>query len=119
MNWYISGLKKYVQFEGRAGRSEFWMFVLMWWIVICVLGLTSIASQTLAMVVDGVYIVATFLPGLAVLVRRLHDTDRAGTFCFFALIPYLGAIAVAIVAAVPGTVGPNRYGPDPMSPTGR
>jgi uncharacterized membrane protein YhaH (DUF805 family) len=53
-----------------------------------------------------------FLPGLAVLVRRLHDINCSGWFVLLALIPYLGGLALFVMSLLSGTKGPNNYGPD-------
>jgi hypothetical protein len=53
------------------------------------------------------------LPSWAVLVRRLHDTDRPGWFVLIVLIPVLGAVVLLVTLASRGTEGPNHYGPDP------
>jgi uncharacterized membrane protein YhaH (DUF805 family) len=119
-----SGFQNYANFSGRAARPAYW-----WWV------LFSIVVSLLAAVVDvvlgssiitaadtrGVGIVGTIvglallLPGLAVLVRRLHDTDRSGWWFFITLIPILGAIVLLVFLAMPGTPGDNRYGPSPST----
>ena len=59
------------------------------------------------------YALGTFLPFLAVEVRRLHDTGRAGWWWLFGLIPVLGWIVLVVFCATDGVAGDNRYGPDP------
>jgi uncharacterized membrane protein YhaH (DUF805 family) len=61
---------------------------------------------------------ATFLPGLAVAVRRLHDIDRTGWWILLALIPLVGAIVLIIWYCTKGTDGPNRFGPNPLPAAG-
>ena len=58
------------------------------------------------------YALATFLPFLAVEVRRLHDTGRTGWWWLFGLVPVLGQIVLVIFCAAHGAAGDNRYGPD-------
>lgn len=62
---------KYVVFEGRALRSEFWYFQLF--VVIVQLVLNAILPP-----LAGAFGLAVLLPGLAVGARRLHDTGRSG-----------------------------------------
>src|SRR5262249_13140731 len=57
-------------------------------------------------------VVAFFLPSLAVLVRRLHDTDRSGWWVFISFVPLIGYI-VLIVFACTGSGPPNRWGDGP------
>ena len=62
-----------------------------------------------------VYILAVFLPGLGVSVRRLHDTNKSGWMILIALIPIIGAIWLIILYATEGDKGDNPYGPDPKA----
>jgi uncharacterized membrane protein YhaH (DUF805 family) len=61
------------------------------------------------------YGLATFIPNLAVTVRRLHDQDKSGWWILIALIPIIGGIWLLILYFVEGTRGPNRFGPDPKA----
>jgi uncharacterized membrane protein YhaH (DUF805 family) len=54
---------------------------------------------------------ATILPGVAVMVRRLHDIDRSGWWWLIAFIPLVGAILLIVWLCTRGTPGPNRFGP--------
>ena len=65
-------------------------------------------------VIDALFGLATILPSLAVAVRRLHDLDRTGWWIFIGLIPLIGWIILIIWYCTRGTVGPNRFGPDPL-----
>ena len=121
MNWYFEVWKKYAVFEGRARRKEYWFFQLFNVLAIIVLAVldatlenTGPATDFLG-VLSGLYILASFLPGLAVLVRRLHDTNRSGWFSLLGFIPLVGLI-VLIFVIEDGTPGPNKYGPDPKQP---
>ncbi len=67
-----------------------------------------------------------FIPSIAVTIRRLHDRDMSGWWYgglwiagFIPLVNILaifGYLALLVVLCLPGTEGPNRYGPDPMDP---
>ena len=113
-------LSRYVQFSGRAPRSEYWYFVLFTIII-------SVTANIIDAIIFGlgysilspIASLGLFLPGLAVLVRRLHDTDRSGWWWLLALVPIIGIIIVLVWICTRGTQGPNRYGPDPLgAPTG-
>lgn len=109
MNWYVAVLKNYVGFAGRAGRSEFWMFVLFNIVIDIVLTIVdaAIGSQLLA----GLYGLAVLLPSLAVGVRRLHDTGRAGWWILLGIIPIIGWIILIVFYAAEGQAADNQYGP--------
>ena len=117
MNWYLQALKKYAVFEGRATRQEYWMYVLfnaiaavVFVIVDTVLG-TSSSGMPFGML-TAVYLVGTILPSLAVLVRRLHDTNRSGWWVLLSAVPF-GGIVLLVFAIQDSDAGPNQYGPNP------
>lgn len=64
----------------------------------------------------ALYSLAVLVPSLAVLVRRLHDTNRSGWWFFIALIPIVGPIVLLVWLATEGTYGANDYGYDPKDP---
>ena len=74
MNWYVEVLKKYAVFSGRARRKEYWMFFLFNIIIAFVLGFIEGLAGSSGLI--GIfYTLAVLIPGIAVSVRRLHDTD--------------------------------------------
>lgn len=111
MNWYLAALKKYVDFTGRARRTEYWMFTLFTFLI-------SVALMLVDTVVGTVFLGTLFslgmlLPGLAVSVRRLHDTGRGGLWLLLVLVPVLGAIVLLIFFVQDSKPGANAYGPNP------
>lgn len=118
MKYYLLAFKKYLQFSGRSNRSEYWYFVLFHVIfVVVALILDTIMGSSLAGTPYGMiyllYILVTFLPGLALTVRRLHDTDKSGWWVLISIIPLIGSIWLLVYLATEGTKGENKYGPDP------
>jgi uncharacterized membrane protein YhaH (DUF805 family) len=61
------------------------------------------------------YLILLGIPGLAVSIRRLHDTDRSGWWWWLSLVPF-GSVVVLVFHALPGTAGPNQFGPVPGHP---
>ena len=104
----ISCFSKYVTFSGRAPRSEYWYFALFNFIVGC--ALLAISAK-----LNSCFSVLVFLPGLAVMIRRLHDKNRSGWWCLLAFIPLIGTIILLYWFCTKGTTGDNRYGPDPLA----
>jgi uncharacterized membrane protein YhaH (DUF805 family) len=132
MNHYTAVLRRYATFTGRARRTEFWMFTLFNAIVGIVLAavdalvfgtgsFTALSGGGSASVgvsvglLSTLYSLAVFLPGLAVTVRRLHDTDRSGWWVLIALVPFVGGIVLLVLLVLEGTRGPNRHGYDPKA----
>ncbi len=108
MQYYLKCFKSYAVFTGRASRSEYWYFALFNFIACMILSILGNAIHT--MVPYFIYVLAIFIPSLAVGVRRMHDVDKSG---WFILIP----IYSLILACTPGTSGDNRYGADPFMDT--
>ncbi len=104
INWYVTVLKKYADFNGRSRRSEYWYFFLVNVIISLILNL--IGRGTGLGILSLVYSLIVLVPGIAVAVRRMHDVNKSG---WFILIP----IYNLILACTEGTKGDNQYGADP------
>ena len=119
MKWYFEVLKKYAVFGGRARRKEFWMFTLFNIIITCVLMFTDGFSWQIGQAstgpLVGIYTLAVCIPGLAVHVRRLHDTGRSGWWFFIPCVPLIGGIILIFFLIQEGEQGSNDYGPDPKA----
>jgi len=124
MNWYLKVLKDYVNFNGRARRKEYWMFVLfnvIFGIVAQILDrmfgttygtVSSIGTQS--GYIYTLYTLAVFLPALAVTVRRLHDIGKSGWW-FLIVFTIIGIIWLIVLTIMNGDQGENAYGPDPKN----
>ncbi len=115
-------IKKYVKFDGRARRKEYWYFTIFNSLIMVVLTIPSLLfsassdGQTVGIlfsVLIGLYNLFIFLPGLAVTIRRLHDVGRSGAAIFISLIPAVGEIILFIWLIEEGNYGTNQYGPNP------
>ena len=122
MNWYLQAIKKYIVFEGRARRAEFWWFMLINSIISSIIQMFDyriIRETELAQIQIGVigmiYGFFIFLPQLAVTVRRLHDINKSGWFCLLFFVPCVGPIILLIMMILKGTDGANAFGEDPLA----
>ena len=118
MNWWLSAMKKYVDFSGRARRTEYWMFYLfniIFAIVAIVLdNILGAASKDLGYgIFYGLFGLAIILPSWAVLVRRLHDVGKSGWWMFISLIPLIGSIWLFVLTVTDSQPGNNEYGANP------
>lgn len=134
MEWMILPLRRYAQFSGRARPKEYWMYVLF--LILCSMAISIVEAALGLGVTDrwawrhgwmmgagayhsggpltALFWLGTFVPSLAVSVRRLHDTDRSGWWLLLWLIPFVGWIILLVFMVTGGTRGPNRFGPDPV-----
>lgn len=119
MSWYLEVLKKYAVFNGRARRKEYWMFTLINVLISFVLGFIEGAMGLTDKrgwgPLGALYTLAVLIPGIAVSVRRLHDTGRSGWWLLIALIPCIGAIVLLIFMVQDSDPGENQYGPNPKT----
>lgn len=117
MEWYLKVMRdNYANFSGRARRSEYWYFVLFNIIFAVGLFLLSMVLGRIGFFLYVAYALITLVPGLAVAVRRLHDTNKSGWYYFVCLIPIIGSIWLIVLLATEGDHGTNQYGPDPKNP---
>ena len=107
-----SGLTKYVDFSGRARRSECWWFGLFTFMFSVGAALLDWAFNSLA-VVQVLVLLVLFVPSLAVTVRRLHDTDRSGWSYLISFIPFVGGILLLVFECEDSGQELNRYEPSP------
>src|SRR5947208_1600215 len=121
-------------FRGRLNRMKFWLIPIAVDIVLSVvLGiLVAMGGGSMDMAADGtmpplgggivgtivafVLIVAAVWIGLAVGVKRYHDRGKTGWWILITLVPVIGGLWYLIECGfLRGTIGPNAYGPDPLS----
>lgn len=134
MELMFQPLRKYADFDGRARRTEFWLFALLILLIEIVFGALLAAVGGSALLTGDPALAATvpmngaigavllahlgvtlalLVPSLAVSFRRLHDTNRKGWWVFISFVPLIGALVLFIFYLLDGTPGPNRFGPDP------
>ena len=118
MNWYLQALKNYANFSGRARRKEYWYFFLFNFIVAVVLGFIDGMVGTFSPeagigLLGGIYSLAVLIPGVAVSVRRLHDTERSGWWLLIALVPLIGGIVLLVFMVQDSKTGSNKFGENP------
>lgn len=123
MNWYLKVFRQFGDFSTRARRQEYWMFVLFNIIfAIAAMVVDNILGTTMDPLPYGVvyalYALAALIPGLAVAVRRLHDTGRSGWWILIAIVPLIGGIVLLVFLCQDSQAGSNEYGPNPKDVAG-
>ncbi|WP_298192297.1 DUF805 domain-containing protein [Novosphingobium sp.] len=131
MEWMFMPYRRYADFSGRSRRMEYWMFALLSAIVafvsIILMAIGGGLSETneaapgplfwVGAALILIWGLASFIPSIAVQVRRFHDQDRSGWMVLLGFIPYVGGLIVLVFMCLEGTRGPNRFGPDPLDPS--
>lgn len=126
---YVNFWKNYANFNGRSRRADYWWAMLCQMIIMMILGMGGGGQLTAAMITGQapsavgiililVYVIfslASLVPGIAIVVRRLHDIGKSGWWYFIAFVPMVGAILLLVFLCTAGTVGDNMYGPDPKA----
>lgn len=108
MNYFIGALRKYADFNGRARRKEYWMFVLTYMIINVIL---AIFGMDIISIIVGF---ALLIPSISIGTRRLHDTGRTGWWQLIYFVPIIG-LFVMIFFLVQDSHGDNDYGVNPKS----
>ena len=143
IDWMILPFKRYAEFSGRSRRMEYWSFALFTFLVMMVLMLLGIAMGVslqeaaaletggaafgggllVIVVLAAIFMLAILVPSIAVTMRRLHDRNLSGWWylgyivaSMIPLVNFVAGIAFLVVMFLPGTPGPNQYGPDPKDP---
>ena len=88
---------KYVKFEGKASRSEYWYF---WLFCFCIETIPIILAFIIdkdvislpLLAVSFLYCIVSFLPMLSADIRRLHDIGKSGAYFFVSFIPFVGGL---------------------------
>lgn len=118
MNWFQTALRKYAVFTGRSQRSEYWYFVLFYFLIALALNFLDMMAGTMYGTAEiglfsGLFGLAMVVPSLSVGVRRLHDIGKSGWWLLLGIIPLIGGIILIVWACRDSAPGTNAYGPNP------
>jgi uncharacterized membrane protein YhaH (DUF805 family) len=115
MNEYLSVLKNYAKFDGRARRREYWMFTLVNAAVYVVLNILATQVSMYIGYLAIAYMLGILVPSIAVAIRRMHDIGKSGWWVLIALVPLIGGIWFLVLTVTAGQSGSNAYGADPKA----
>ena len=117
-------------FEGRINRAKFWIGSLVLWVLwilvnvvlSTIFGMHYAAGDIFPVMGPAAWFVwviiaiALTFASLAVWAKRWHDRDKSGWWSLIMFVPIVGAIWILVeLGCLPGTEGPNRFGPDPLA----
>lgn len=125
MSWFLLAWQRATDFSGRSRRKEYWYFQLFNAIAFLILMLFGTIFDwalfgdghkggTLFFLV-GFYGIASFVPGLAVTVRRLHDIGKSGWWYFIAFVPLIGGVVLFVFTLLDSEPYANPWGLDPKA----
>lgn len=107
MEHFLNAFRNYANFQGRATRTQYWMFILFYLIAYVIL---SIVDGLLGFpVLTALFSLVLLVPSIAYATRRLHDTGRSGWWQLIVLVPLIGAIVLIVFLAMPTTTD-ERFG---------
>lgn len=111
---------KYAKSNGRAGRKQFWLFLVAYFFTMMVVGALDVVLGTYDVfnslgLLGVVFWLSMVIPYIAVSIRRLHDTNRSGWWFLIGFIPVIGPIWFLVLMVLAGTGGDNRFGPPPFT----
>lgn len=125
--YFVRGLTtNYATFAGRARRKEYWGFYLFWLIAVAALvfvgalvdGMTGNLDvdperMVAILVLPGLFVLATIVPGVAITVRRIHDIGLSGWLYLLILLPSVGGLIILVFTLIPSQKYDNKWGPVP------
>ena len=112
MEYFVDAFKKYADFSGRATRTQYWMFILIFMIIYIALAMLDAFLGTF--VLAAIFNLALLVPSISIAARRLHDTGRTGWWQLIIFIPLIGII-VLLVFLVQDSHPDNEYGANPKA----
>lgn len=134
---YVKMWKNAFNFSGRATRGDYWWAVLANMIIAVAIGVVmgiltlilAIISEDLATlgtiltsIVAYGYSFIAFIPGLSLVVRRLHDTGKSGWMYLICALGSaccgIGGIILLVFMCTDSQPGPNQWGPNPKGMDG-
>ncbi|WP_395045399.1 DUF805 domain-containing protein [Flavobacterium sp.] len=119
MKFYLHAFKNFANFDDRASRTEYWMFFLFnTAFVIILYSVDLIFDLGLKKYGFGIlywsYVLISFVPGLALAVRRMHDLDKSGWLLLLLLIPLANLYVIALLCTKSDEEG-NAFGEKPVN----
>ena len=116
---------RFADFKGRSRRSEYWyvqVFLVVTNLAVAGIDLALMDGDVDRFIANGgggivglIWIFATIVPALAVLIRRLHDTGKTGWWALVGFIPFVGAIVLLVFTVTDSSPGENKYGTSPKA----
>ena len=112
--WAIrAGFRNYFNFNARATRSEYWWWILFFWIWVSFIFVGYSVVDSLGTVLLFGFL-GILIPTLSITIRRLHDSGRSGWWLLIFFVPF-GRIVLLVFLCLGSNYGSNRFGQNPRS----
>lgn len=119
MRWFLLAFSKYATFAGRSQRSEYWYFLLFYFLIAMIISPAIEAILGIGHanggIISWIAIMVLTLPAISVTTRRLHDIGKSGWWQLIGFIPIIGGLILLIFVLKDSHQGRNEYGENPKS----
>ncbi len=118
-DYFLNVIKQhYVDFAGRASRSQFWYFTLFSFLISLAISVVtgiigSVLNTGIFSLLGVLYSLAIIVPSVCLGIRRLHDTGKSGWWYLISLVPFVGFIILIVFWVMDSEADRNQYGPNP------
>ena len=123
---FAHGVKHYADFSGRANRTEWWGYIVVYMLVLflgAIVAAGVAAAAELELALYGalfLFLAPLVIPTWAVQFRRMHDVGASGLWLLLTLLPFVGGFCslglCVVMGFIGGTPGENRFGPPSIKP---
>jgi uncharacterized membrane protein YhaH (DUF805 family) len=123
MSWFILAWQRAADFSGRSRRKEYWYFQLFNSLIFFALAILSASFDWLffgegskggvLLFVIILYGIISFVPSLAITIRRLHDVGKSGWWYCIGFVPIVGSIILLVLTILDSEPFANQWGLDP------
>jgi len=100
-------------FSGRRNRQSYFFYILLTIPVAFAIALLSAITAGVGLIL----LIPLIISAWAIGGQRCRDFGWTGWAVLLTVIPFLGVIFAFAMLFIPGGVGDNRYGPDPLDGT--
>lgn len=120
----MSILKEIYSTEGRLNRLRYLKYMIIFALILAAAKFTTSCMATLltgdpngalVMAITGLLAIAAAVGNVMLMIRRLHDIGKSGYFVLIAFVPAIGVVFSIALFCLPGQVGWNEYGADPLT----
>ncbi len=112
-------VQMFLRYDGRLNRKPYIFRALALFGVILVISilfavLGTMMKSTAISMLGSLFSIVAAVPGVMLMIRRLHDLDHPTWWVVGGFIPLVNFALGLYLLCAEGTRGPNQFGPDPL-----